>query len=118
MAKPTRADRFDEPVLNHIRKDFVRVVATDSVGEALARVQCSQAEGRIVYFYVVDEENRLQGVIPTRRLLLSSSDTPVAEIMERKVIALPSTATLLDACEFFTIHRLLALPVVDGEHRM
>jgi magnesium transporter len=118
MAKPTRADRFDEPVLSHIRTDFVRVVATDSVGEALARVQCSQPEGRIVYFYVVDEDNRLQGVIPTRRLLLSSPETPVAEIMERKVIVLPSTATLLDACEFFTIHRLLALPVVDGEHRM
>src|SRR5206468_4228678 len=34
------------------------------------------------------------------------------------VIAIPQTATVLEACEFFTLHRLLAFPVVDGEKRM
>jgi hypothetical protein len=32
--------------------------------------------------------------------------------MLRQVIALPARATLLDACEFFMLHRLLALPTV------
>lgn len=84
----------------------------------MARVQGSPVEGRIVYFYVVDEDRRLQGVVPTRRLLLSAPETAVADIMQRNVITLPATATLLDACEFFTMHRLMALPVVDEEHRM
>src|SRR5205807_7548261 len=39
---------------------------------------------------------------------------PVADIMVAGFIALPDTATVLDACEFFTVHRLLAFPVVDG----
>ena len=111
MARVTTADHFAEPVLNHVRTDFVRILVTDSVGEALARVQGSQAGGRIVYFYVVDQEDRLHGVVPTRRLLLNAPETAVAEIMERKVITLPETATLLDACEFFMMHRLLALLV-------
>jgi len=118
MGKLSKAGHLDEPVLNHVRKDFVRVLESDSVGEALARIQRSQVEGRIVYFYVVDEADRLRGVIPTRRLLLNTPETPVADIMHRAVVTLPATATLMDACEFFIMHRLLALPVVDPEGRI
>ncbi len=118
MGRLSQSGHHDEPVLKHVRKDFVRILETDTVGEALARIQRSQVEGRIVYFYVVDEAERLRGVLPTRRLLLNPPDTPVAEIMQRNVITLPSTATLFDACEFFIMHRLLALPVVDHEGRI
>jgi magnesium transporter len=118
MAKLTSPDHFDASVLSHVRKDFVRVLVADTVGEALARVQRSQVAGRIVYFYVVDEEGHLRGVVPTRRLLLNRPEVAVADIMERSVIALPASATLLDACEFFIMHRLLAVPVVDEDHRI
>jgi len=114
----SHGDRFNEPVLHYLRTNFVWVMTTDTVGQALARVQGSPVEGRIVYFYVVDEDRRLRGVVPTRRLLLSPPETPVAEIMEKKVVTLSAAATLLDACEFFTMHRLMALPVVDRERRM
>jgi CBS domain-containing protein len=33
-------------------------------------------------------------------------------------VALPASATVLDACEFFIQHRLLAFPVVDQEGRL
>jgi magnesium transporter len=72
----------------------------------------------VIYFYVVDDDNKLQGVIPTRRLLLSELSTPLADIMVRDVITIPHTATILEACEFFVIHRLLAFPVVDADGRM
>jgi magnesium transporter len=74
--------------------------------------------GRIIYFYVVDADNRLHGVVPTRRLLLSPLDKPLSEIMVRQMIVLPPQATVLDACEFFTLHRLLAFPVVDDKSRL
>jgi magnesium transporter len=51
-------------------------------------------------------------------LLLNSPDTPVGEIMVREVIGIPRAATVLDACEFFMFHRLLAFPVVDEEQRL
>jgi magnesium transporter len=34
------------------------------------------------------------------------------------VVAIPREATVLDACEFFILHKLLALPVVDDERRI
>jgi len=77
-----------------------------------------QPPGRIIYLYVTDAAGRLQGVVPTRRLLLGGQDTAVEELMVRQVVAVPSTATVLDACEFFTLHRLLAFPVVDDERRL
>ena len=35
-----------------------------------------------------------------------------------RVVAIPHTATVLDACEFFVMHKFLAFPVVDGEQRI
>jgi magnesium transporter len=107
-----------DPITLHLRKDFARVSAGQTVGEALARIRREPPEGRIIYFYVVDSEGRLQGVLPTRRLLLSPLETPVAEIMVREVICVPQNATVLDACEFFIMHRLLAFPVVDDARRI
>jgi magnesium transporter len=89
-----------------------------AVGEALAVMRQQPPEGRIIYFYVVDANGRLEGVVPTRRLLLSPLEKPIADIMVRQVIVLPVDATVLDACEFFILHRLLAFPVVDDEHRL
>jgi magnesium transporter len=61
---------------------------------------------------------RLVGVVPTRRLLLAPSDKVIAEIMIAAVVAIPDGATVLEACEFFTLHRLLAFPVVDAHRRL
>jgi magnesium transporter len=109
---------FNEPITRHVHQNFVRLFVGETVGEALRRLQRGPVEGRIVYFYVVDEEDRLEGVLPTRSLLLNPPQTPLADIVERNTIAIPEDATLLDACEFFIQHRLLALPVVDRQRRI
>jgi magnesium transporter len=107
-----------DPVSLHMRTDPTRLRAGQTVGDALEDVRKHPPTGRVIYFYVVDDEGRLVGVVPTRRLLLSGPDTPLADIMVRRVAAIPHTATVLDACEFFTLHRLLAFPVVDDERRV
>jgi len=116
MPKQSIADHLDELALQHARKDFVQISVHHTVSEALAQIQSQTVEGRIVYFYVVDEANRLQGVLPIRRLLLHPPETPVARLMVRNVVSLSDTATLLDACEQFILHRFLALPIVDRQH--
>src|SRR5690606_15817247 len=73
---------------------------------------------KIVYFYVVDEEERLVGVLPTRRLLIEMPDRLISESMIKSVVALPATATVFDACEMFVMYKFLALPVVDPEGRI
>jgi magnesium transporter len=109
---------LEHPITRHMRADFARLHVNQTAGEALAAVRANPPSSRVIYFYVVDDEGRLRGVVPTRRLLLSPLERPLAEIMVREVIALPQTASVLDACEFFILHRLLALPVVDEDRRI
>lgn len=117
-ADPTIKGHLDDPVMGHMRRAFSRLHVNQTIGEALESIRQHPPEGRVVYFYVVDDENRLQGVVPTRRLLLNPVDKKVADIMVREVISINRQATVLDACEFFTLHRLLAFPVVDEERRV
>lgn len=118
MAEAPIQDVLHDPVTKHIRKDFVQLRGDQTVGQALEHMQANQPEGRIIYFYVMDADGRLLGVVPTRRLLLSPRNTPLSDIMVQQVIVIPHEATVLDACEFFTLHKLLAFPVVDAERRV
>lgn len=108
---------LDEPITQHLRRDVAVLRSSWTVHEALDRLRKQPPEGRIIYFYVVDDANHLVGVVPTRRLLLGAADAPVESIMVRSVITIPRDATVLDALEFFLLHKLLAFPVVD-EHRV
>ena len=60
-----------DPVTRHMRADFARLALDQTVGAAIAAARAAPPEGRIIYFYVLDAEGRLAGVVPTRRLLLS-----------------------------------------------
>src|SRR2546423_8977453 len=99
---------LSDPVTQHMRGDVTRLHDHQTAGEALDFVRASPITGRVVYFYVVDDDGVLKGVGPTRRLLLSEPSAKVADIMIRQVIVIPHTATVLDACEFFSLTQLLA----------
>src|SRR5436309_534694 len=109
---------FNAPVVEHARKDFPLLDGEMTVGEALERIRREGVGERVIYFYAVDEEKRLVGVLPTRRLLTASLETPLHQIMVRRVVAIPATATVLDACEFFVLYKFLAFPVVDEQRHV
>ncbi len=118
MTPTLRPDLPDEPIAAHVRRDFITLQADHCAGESLASLRSRVIGEKIVYFYVVDAEGRLVGVVPTRRLLMSEPATPISDLMVRHVVALPQTACVIDACQLFMDHRLLALPVVDADRRM
>jgi magnesium transporter len=109
---------FDAAVVEHARKDFPLLGADMTVGAALERIRREGVGERVIYFYAVDEQKRLVGVVPTRRLLTAQLETPLREIMVPRVVAIPATATILDACEFFVLYKFLAFPVVDAQRRV
>jgi len=105
--------RFEEPVTNHIRSDFGLLRQEWTVHETIEHLRTFDVGESIIYFYVVGENDRLVGVVPTRKLLMSAASQTLGEIMNRRVVAMPKTATVFDACEFFVMHKFFALPVVD-----
>jgi len=109
---------FDASVVDHARKDFPLLDVTMIVGEALEHIRQEGVGERVIYFYVVDEQKRLVGVVPTRRLLTAPLEASLRQIMVPRVVAGPATATVLDACEFFVLYKFLAFPVVDEQRRV
>jgi magnesium transporter len=105
---------LDDPILLHVRRDYVPLNVEQTVGEALESLRRQDLGERIVYFYVVDGDSRLRGVVPTRRLLMSDPATTVGSLMVRNVITVPDSATVRDVSEMFIKHRFLAFPVVNG----
>jgi magnesium transporter len=89
-----------------------------TVAQALDRIREHGVGERIIYFYVVDDDHRLVGVVPTRRLLTAMPDTCIRDIMITRLITLPRDATVMDACDLFCLHKFLAFPVVDEERRL
>jgi len=89
-----------------------------TVGQALERIRREGVGERVIYFFAVDSDKRLVGVLPTRRLLTAALETPLEEIMIRRVVAIPATATVLDACEFFVLYKFFAFPVIDEQRRV
>jgi len=118
MNVAARIPDFEVPVVEHARKDFPLLNANMTVGEALERIRREGVGERVIYFYAIDEEKRLVGVVPTRRLLTAPLETELREVMVRRVVAIPAKATVLDACEFFVLYKFLAFPVVDEQRRV
>lgn len=99
-------------------KDFITLSQDFTVQQALKTIRGQDFGEKIVYFYVVDEEERLTGVLPARRMLSSELDQRLSEIMITRIVTVPDTATVMDACEMFVLYKFLAFPVVDDERRI
>lgn len=106
-------EHLNEPVLAFARKDFLLLKQGSTIREALDTIRQKGVGEKIIYFYVVDEAQRLTGVLPTRRLLTAPLDLRLEDVMIRRVIAIPQSATVLETCELFVLHKFLAFPVVD-----
>src|SRR5436853_6712886 len=107
---------FTSSVAEHARRDFPLLDADMTIAEALERIRREGVGERVIYFFAVDTDEKLVGVLPTRRLLTATPETRLRDIMVRRVVAIPASATVLDACEFFVLYKFFAFPVID-EHR-
>lgn len=113
-----RSDHYEQPVATIARTDVATLREDFTVQQALEAIRRSGIGEKIVYFYIVDQEDRLTGALPIRRLLTASPETPLSEIMIRRVVSIPHTATVLEACEAFVMHKFLAFPVIDDSKKV
>jgi magnesium transporter len=67
---------------------------------------------------VVDSDNRLVGVVPTRRLLTAPLANRLSEVMVGQVMTIPHSAKVIDAWVLFTNHKFLAFPIVDEQQHI
>ena len=67
----------------------------------------------IMYVYVVNEENILQGVVDLRELIAAKPEQTLGQIMTDNLITLSADETLQDAFDMFERYSFRAIPITD-----
>ncbi len=109
---------LDRPVVTIMHRDVTKLLHTVTIQQSLEVIRQKGVGEKVVYFYVVDDDDRLVGVLPTRRLLAAPGDQRISDIMISRMITIPEHATVFDAYEFFVLYRFFAFPVVDEQGRI
>jgi magnesium transporter len=82
--------------------------------EAIDSIRASsELDESILYLYVIDEERRLRGVVPIRRLVAAPPSRPCSEMMIREAISTPPEADQEEVARLVARYDLLAIPVTD-----
>ncbi len=72
----------------------------------------------IFYLYVVDDEERLLGVVSLRDLVVSKPDTPLQSIMNPEVISVRDNVPHHEVTAVITKYDLLAVPVINEDRKL
>jgi magnesium transporter len=99
---------------------FARVRREMTVDESITylRRQARRRLETIYYAYVLDAEQRLQGVVSFRELFASPGDRPIHEVMETELVTVPEHMDQESVSLLLAENDLLALPVLDSQGRM
>ncbi|HOA52060.1 MAG: magnesium transporter [Thermogutta sp.] len=101
--------------------EYLAYTETCTVEDIVEDLRINAARYRsydVQYFYTVDAEGRLTGVLRVRDLLLSEPDTQIATIAVRQPVSV-ATDTSLDKLEhLFAHYQFYGLPVVDRDGRL
>ena len=98
--------------------EFISIDAKMTADQTIQRLRDLAPGAEIIYYlYVVDEQNRLVGVITLRDLIVASPDTRIGAIMSSNVRCVHVHDHANNVAHAVSRYNLLAIPVVneDGE---
>jgi magnesium transporter len=94
--------------------EFVAVPPNFTAEQTICTLRETASEAEtIFYVYVTDNDSRLLGVFSLRELVLAQPETPVSELMERRVVTVRLADRQDDVAQIVAKYNLLAVPVVD-----
>ena len=112
--------QYDEDTAGGLMSTEMVVVNENwSMPECLKEMR-SQAEDmdEIYYIYVVDDDERLCGVFPLKKMVTSPSVSKVKHVMSRKVVSVDVDTPIDEVTMLIEKYNLVAIPVVDKINRL
>jgi magnesium transporter len=98
---------------------FVAISPTLRSDQAVVALRKVAEEAETIYYvYVIDEYQRFLGVLPLHRLVLSRPETPVGDLMVTDTVFSRALDDQEQVARLITDYNLLAVPVVDEDHRL
>lgn len=81
------------------------------------RIQAEEMD-EIYYVYVIDDDERLKGVFPLKKMITHPSISKIKHVMQSEPISLKTDADIEDVAQAFEKYDLVAIPVVDSIGRL
>ena len=98
--------------------EYVYLHPNATVEESFARIRKVGMDKETIYTCYVTQRRILLGVVTVRRMLLSSYETRIRDIMETNVLSVNTHEDKEDVAQTLNKYALSALPVVDAENRL
>lgn len=100
-------------------KELVLVNENWTVATCLKEIS-KQAEDvdEIYYIYVVDDQERLKGVLSLKKLILNSTNTKISNIYNKEVKMVNTSTRQEEIAELMDKYDLVAIPVIDEIGRL
>ena len=102
-----------------MNNEFIHIPPGLTAGQALDEVRRLGAEVDMVYYvYILDDQERLEGVVTLRDIVTAPGETPVEELMRANVKSVFLDSDPLEILEMIDHYKLVAVPVLDEEEKM
>jgi magnesium transporter len=100
--------------------DYLALDETTTAGDAISAIQLANEEDIDVpfYLYVIDEDERLKGVISLKQLILIKPKSKLKDIMTTDIYKVDVFTDQEEVAAVVADYNLLAIPVVDETDRL
>lgn len=99
--------------------DFLALSESTSAGDAISAIQLASEEVEVpFYLYVIDEEERLKGVVSLKQLILVNPKIKLKEIMNSEIYKVDGFTDQEEVAAVVANYNLLAIPVTDEADKL
>lgn len=112
--------KYDEHTAGGLmRKEFVRVHVHSKALECVREIREQAHDLEEVFaIYVVDDDEKLIGLLPLKKLILSPVRSIVADIYDPKIISIKANMPAEEVANIMDKYNLVAVPVVNALGRL
>ena len=107
--------KYDDDMAGSLMaKELVRVNLNWTVTRCVEEIRLLADEVEAVYaVYVVDDADRLMGLVPLNQLIISKSNAVIGDFYDPQVVSVSDTSAAQDAADIMDKYDLVAIPVID-----
>ena len=112
--------KYDEDTAGGIMgTEMVIVNENWSMAECVREMRL-QAEtmDEIYYVYVVDDDERLKGIFPLKKMITNPSVSKIKQVMEQDPVAVKTDTSIEEVAQIIEKYDIVAVPVVDSIGRL
>jgi magnesium transporter len=102
-----------------MQKELIKVNASWTVSECVEEIRRQAEDVEKVYaVYVVDDEQKLMGIVSLKRIILARKNTKIENILDEEIVYVETTRPAEEVAEIMQRYDLDAIPVVNTLGRL